>query len=593
VLWVDETVSLRPGAAVALIQGAGDADIVYGDHDTAGPNGATPEFKPGFDLELFLARDYVTPVMTIRNRALAFPPATRQALYASVLLAARDGQKIAHVPRILGTVTTTPQQVADYRAKRLDIVGAVEPAVLHPVVADAIQIRREPVGEPKVTIVIPTQGVGWMLQPCLLPLLHLTRYGNYEIIVVHNGETGEPDLGAAKDDPRVKVLINVDPFNWSVLNNRAVVAATGDFILFLNDDTRIIEGGWLAAMVATAQQHGVGCVGARLLRQHGVVQHIGVVAHKGMYGHVLEGIPAGSPGLHGIAMLTHEAAAVTGACLLVSRKIFDQVGGFREELSHNYNDVAFCLDVQRLGFRNVVEVRAELTHLSGASRPGPGTEKGIERLMVENAIMAGRYLDDDPYWNPNFALTADGLGVRGLNYESLNWPGKDPDGRDRILVINDPATLVGPAAYLARSGAVVFLADASAFDLTMQAPALANGTWDIRDSAGLERAFAQMDIQQIVLCGMVGARSPAALELLRVLRALDIPVQYMPQSGEVACPRLTFERDGKNCNNGYLNGVQYCQACVDQRGSPFGHLDVEAWQRAWRDILPGVRHAAE
>jgi GT2 family glycosyltransferase len=504
-----------------------------------------------------------------------------------------------HVPRILGTVTPgAPESVKRETARNARTVAAYEGnAVLHPTIPEAVRVMRKVTGpEPRVTIVIPTKGDGWVLQPCLLPLLRMTDYANYEVLVIHTGERVEPELGEAVDSPRVRWAALPGPFNWSKINNYAVVQSGGDYLLFLNDDTRVLVPDWLSAMVATAQQPDVGVVGARLLHQHGTVQHVGVAAHNGLIGHIHFNLPANSPGYLGTAMLTHEAQAVTGACMLVSRDTFAAIGGFREDLSHNYNDIAFCLEARRLGLRNIVECRAELIHLAGATRPAPSSPEGMQRLMVENAIMGADYTEPDPYWNPNFTLVPHGVGIQGLNYEMLTWPADVPFGRERVLVLNDDGTTDGEAARLTRSGAVVFMADIHDFTVQMVAPALALGTWDLRDTEGLRRALRTLEVGRIVLSSLAGRSGAAAgVEALRALHRIGVPVHYEPRTPEVACPRITMLQDGVSCNDGWRQGIEHCQACVDRFGSPFGYVDVTAWQTAWKEVLypEEVRDAAD
>jgi GT2 family glycosyltransferase len=594
ILFIDETVTLKPGAAAALIAAAGEADVVYADHEILTKEGLTPVFKPDFDYELFVGRDYVTQICVVRMQA--FPdlvPRDRLDLYMRLLYwcNGRPGS-IAHVPRVLGTLTPlAPEAVKALTTKRAETMAHLGfKAALHPLIPEAVKVtwRIDAAWQPKVTIVITTTGGGWVLQPCILPLLNLTSYTNYEVVVVHNnGQQAQPELGSAATDPRVRVIVDSSPFNWSALNNWAARVSEGEYLLFLNDDTRVLSADWLTAMVATAQQHDVCAVGARLLFAYGAVQHVGVVAHQGLLGHVHIGLPPNSPGYLGIAMLTHEASAVTGACMLVSREKFNVIGGFREDLSHNYNDVAFCLEGRRRGWRNVVEVSAELTHLGGATRPTTDSEEGIARLRVENAIMGAEYPETDPYWNSNFALTGSGTGVQGLGFEALSWPAESPAGRERVLVINSGITGDDQAAFFTREGAVVFMADVSGFMLTMIAPSLLAGVWDVRDVPTLSAAMAVLGINYVVFCGLSGAASPAAgVEVLRGLKRIGLPVHYFPSNAEVACPRLTFLQDGVDCGEGYKKGIAHCQACIDRYGSPFGYVDVEAWRAAWADLLP-------
>ena len=186
--------------------------------------------------------------------------------------------------------------------------------------------------------------------------------------MVQNGpERAEPELGTALDDPRVRVVHWSAPdgiFNWSALcNHVAYNEAKGEYLCFLNDDVCIGSEGWLDAMMGHAVRSDVGAVGARLIHPAGFVQHVGVVCHNGIAGHLCKGIPNGQPGNGWLALLTHEASAVTGACMLVARKNFTFVGGFdADTYPLNYSDTDFCMEMRLSGMRNVVEMTAELIH---------------------------------------------------------------------------------------------------------------------------------------------------------------------------------------------------------------------------------------
>ena len=201
------------------------------------------------------------------------------------------------------------------------------------------------------------------------------------------------------------------PFNFSRINNRAVEAARGAILLFLNNDIEVISPDWLGEMVSHAVRPGVGAVGARLWYPNNTLQHGGVILVCGVAGHAHKGLPAGSGGYCSRAALIQNFSGVTGACLAIRREIFEEVGGFDETLAAAFNDVDFCLRVVGAGYRNVWTPYAELYHHESATRGYEDTPSKRARFQKEAALLQARWgeaLQADPYLNPN--LSADNAG---------------------------------------------------------------------------------------------------------------------------------------------------------------------------------------
>lgn len=592
VIFVDEDVTLKPGAWAAIdraIEAAGpDVIAIYGDHENKVNGQVFPDFKPGFDWTLFLGRDYVTPICAVRSSILSGrPPADSVALYTAIFDAYRwnmETVKVVHIPEVLATVELdiSPEAVA------LKTVG--RQAAIQRAFGDHLTVTpsRQVMGAlnvrwhwekyveraPKATVIIPTLGNGRLIQPCVNTLLQHTAYPNFDVLVVQNGAWDVPDLGAAREDPRVRVVRWEGNFNWSAINNWAVRehAKDAEYLLFMNDDvaTSSLEGDWMDAMLGQAVQPDIGAVGARLIHPAGVIQHVGVVVHNGIAGHMHKGLPNGHPGYGGLAALNHEASAVTGACMMVSSILFDAVGGFDEGLQVNYNDTDFCMKLRKLGLRNVVEMSAELLHAEGTTRESPSTPTGAAQLISDGVVFSRRWPEPDPYWNQNLALLSvqNGLGVQGLNCDTLFWndrlPGEDAP---RMLVINDLPGADGQAIRCMRDGFVPYLADLSGFTLRLIAPMAVNAPgWDIRRPREMERDLKRLGIDRIVLCSLIGSQGAAPpVEALRFLAALGVNVE-MREVGVV------FPND---------------PAAV---GEVFGAVDVEAWKDAY-DNLTGVGRA--
>ncbi len=580
-IWHDESVTLTDDAFITFAGVIAKADpkvqVIYADHESVIGGTAVPEFKPDFDLDLFLAQDYVTPVCAVRGQSAV---TDRYDLFGRILDVALKGERgsILHIPQMLGAmvVEQTPEHAAlDALGRQVAIeqrLGDRAKVTAHKRLAGCLSLtwdwKAVSADAPLVSIVIPTLGSGRLIQPCVNTIRQHTAYPNFEILVVQNGSREEPEIGAARDDPRVRVLRWNGGFNWAAINNWAIrMHARGDYILCLNDDCAVGSRNWLDAMMGQAVRPGVGTVGARLIHPMGFVQHVGVVAHRGIAGHMHKGTPNGQPGHMGRAMLSHEASAVTGAAMLFSRRNFESINGFDETMPLNFNDTDFCLRLRRHGLRNVVEMGAELLHPEAASRGGPLTPMKRREMRRDNQEFRRRYGDaDDPFWNPALAigLVENDTQIRGLNAEMLAWDdGMPSPDAERVLLVNDAPGAAGRALDLMRVGAVPFAADLSGFRLRLTAPSPRNAApWDVRDPARLAAGLKALGINAIVLCSLVGAEGPAApVESLRCLASLGLPVE--------AAAEAAPGDDG-------------------EASTPFGAVDRGVWLNAYR-ALAGIQ----
>jgi GT2 family glycosyltransferase len=204
------------------------------------------------------------------------------------------------------------------------------------------------------------------------------------------------------------VIRDDSPFNYSRLNNTAVSLARGDVICLLNDDIEVLTPGWLEEMVSFATQTDVGAVGARLWYPNGTLQHGGVIVGAGgVAGHAHPRLRRGQPGYFSRGVLQQELSAVTGACLVVRRQVYDEVGGLDEQLAVAFNDVDFCLRVRAAGYRNIWTPFAELIHHESASRGSEDNPEKLARFRREIDFMMQRWgstLQNDPCYNPNLSL---------------------------------------------------------------------------------------------------------------------------------------------------------------------------------------------
>lgn len=275
---------------------------------------------------------------------------------------------------------------------------------------------------PLVSLIIPTRNGYKLLQQCVESIFGKTSYEHYEIIIIDNGSDDLATLRYLEklaSLPNIRVIRDDRPFNYSALNNSAVKLARGEIVGLINNDIEVISPDWLSEMVSHAVRPEVGVVGAKLLYSDDTVQHAGVVLGiDGIAGHVHRFLPRNNVGYCGRANLIQSFSAVTGACLLVRKSIYEALGGLNEiELQVACNDVDFCLRAGEAGYRNIWTPYAELYHHESATRGFDDTPEKLERSAKEIAYMQQRWgflLKHDPVYSPNLSLESDDF--------RLAWP---------------------------------------------------------------------------------------------------------------------------------------------------------------------------
>jgi len=278
------------------------------------------------------------------------------------------------------------------------------------------RIRYKVLGEPKISIVIANKDHEADLRRCITSIVQKSTYQNYEIIVVENNSTSpeiEKYYGELQEQlaDKVKVIRFEGSFNYSAVNNLGVKNATGDYILLLNNDTEVITSNWMEELLMYAQREDVGAVGAKLLYADRTIQHAGVVLGLGAHrtaGHSHYKIPVQNLGYMGRLCYTQNVSAVTGACLMVKKELFELVGGLEESFAISLNDVDFCLKLREKGYLNVWTPFAELYHYESISRGLDDQGEKAERYNRESEQFRKKWKKvlekGDPYYNPNFSL---------------------------------------------------------------------------------------------------------------------------------------------------------------------------------------------
>jgi O-antigen biosynthesis protein len=288
------------------------------------------------------------------------------------------------------------------RVKRTGKLGWVRPNFYK----GCFDVRREIDGNPKVSLLIPSAGrdsevrgeVVDLLANCIDSIRALSTYRNFEIIVIHNGDLRAETLNRINRHKVCLVHYDEPVFNISKKLNLGAKHATGDYLITLNDDIEVISTDWIEAMLSVGQNPEVGVVGAKLYFEDGKIQHVGVAFWQGLPDHIRRGFGRADPGHFFSSVGQRNYLAVTGACALTRRSVFDAVGGYDELFAVNYNDVDYCLKAYRAGFRIVYTPLAQLYHFESRNRPRTVAASEIE-LFQERW---GEFLKYDPYYSPYF-----------------------------------------------------------------------------------------------------------------------------------------------------------------------------------------------
>jgi GT2 family glycosyltransferase len=424
VVFMDHDDTLAPYALFRVAVAVNDrpsAALLYSDEDKIDEDGLAfmPYFKSDFDPLLLLGQNYVCHLTTVRRSLLEELGGLRSEFDGSqdwdlVLRVAETvpRQDIVHLPYVLYHWRSHAESTSRASAAKPWALEAgrraVEAALARRGVrADVAEVETTGFAEvrfalpdqpPLVSVLIPTRD-GIYLAQCLTSLLERTTYPNYEVVVIDNGSV-DPSTAAtlASWGPRLRVLRDDSAFNYSALHNRAVAQCDGQVLLLLNDDTEILDGTWMEAMVAQLLQPGVGAVGAKLLYGDGRVQHAGVILGP-------EGLA--TQGYFGRTALASEFQACTAACLAVRRDSWDALGGLDETLRVAWNDIDFCLRLRERGETVTYTPRATLVHYESVSRGHDQSGAKFARFMEEVGVMRDRWgaeIAADPYYNPNLAL---------------------------------------------------------------------------------------------------------------------------------------------------------------------------------------------
>lgn len=418
-----------------------DADFIYSDEDKLSERGEriAPFFKPDWSPDLLLSIMYTCHVSVYRKTivdaiggfrpgfegsqdydlALRFVEKTTREniIHISKILyhwRILEGSTAKHSSRAKQYAYPIAQKAISEHLQRIGVSAQVD--MLEP--TGSYRVKRSMSDFPKVSIIIPFKDKVGYLKRCVKSIKEKTDYPSYEIILVDNNSE-EPKtkafLDSLADDQNIRIFVHKEAFNFSAINNAAVEKVDSPYVLFLNNDTEVINGDWLGAMMEQAVREEVGAVGAKLYYGNNTIQHAGVVMGiGGIAGHAFRHSARSKHAYFNLTHVIRNCSAVTGACLLTKKKLFEDMGGFDEKnLAIAYNDVDYCLKIVDSGKLVVFTPFAELHHYEAVSRGNDDDFKRTnpekyQRFMAEREFMESKwkkYIAHDPYYNPNLTRT--------------------------------------------------------------------------------------------------------------------------------------------------------------------------------------------
>lgn len=431
------------------------ADVIYTDEDKVNGDSTVysePHFKSDFNLDLLRANNYICHFFVVKKEIVDLVGGLRSEYngsqdYDFIFRCVEQANQIVHISRVLyhwrmhenSTAANQQSKLYCYTAGQRAIAShlercGVEGEVLMQEHLGFYRVDYPVQGEPLVSILIPNKDEKETLKGCIDSIFQKSSYRNFEIIVIENNSVeaetfayyselqggGTEDRGDEKGRikrERVRVVEWKGEFNFSKINNYGVSFASGEYLLFLNNDMEVISADWIERMVANCQRKEVGVVGAKLYYPDRTIQHAGVIIGLGgIAGHAFSRQLGIEPGYFARAVCQQDLSAVTAACMMVSRADFDFVGGFDEKLGVAFNDVDFCLKIRHICKKLVVfDPNVELFHYESKSRGAEDTPQKQKRFHQEIVRFAEKWEEDlrgDPYYNPNLTLIAGDFSLK-------------------------------------------------------------------------------------------------------------------------------------------------------------------------------------
>lgn len=411
----------------------GKPDLIYTDEDKVTEDLSEyfqPHFKPDFSPDLLRSNNYICHLLVVK-KSLAREVGGLDGGFDGaqdhdfIFRCTERAERIVHIPRILYHWRIHRASTADnpiskgyaFEAGKRAVRAHLERTGLQGEVSALkdlgfYRVTYRVQENPLVSIVIPNKDEKETLERCLESIWSLSTYQNYEIILVENNSATEEILEYYRSidgKKKVRVVYWEQEFNYSAINNFGVSQAKGDYVICLNNDISVITPGWIEELLGNCQRPEVGIVGARLYFPDNTIQHAGIVLGiGGVAGSMFVGMARKRTGYMHKAVIQQDLSAVTAACMMIRRDVFEKVGGFTEELRVAFNDVDLCLKVREAGYLVVYNPDAELYHYESKTRGAEDTEEKRRRFQMEIEYMRSHWMkylkEGDPYYNKNLSL---------------------------------------------------------------------------------------------------------------------------------------------------------------------------------------------
>lgn len=426
---------LTPDALFEVVKAVneqGRPEALYSDEDKVTTDLSEhfqPHMKPDFNKDLLRSNNYITHFFVasknLADRVGGFDGAYNGAQdYDFILRCTEQAEGIVHIPRILYHWRVHKASTADNPASKMYAFDAgkraieahlkrcMEPGtVSHTKDLGFYKVKYPVKGSPLVSIIIPNKDESETLAQCL-ESIERSSYQNYEIIIVENNSEKEETFAYYEkiQSDRIRIVFWPDEFNYSAINNFGASEAKGDYLLLLNNDVQVITEDWLEELLSNCQREDVGIVGAKLFYPDDTIQHAGIVIGiGGVAGAVFTGLPGVYSGYLHKASIQQDLSAVTAACMMVKRSVYEELGGLEEKLKVAFNDVDFCLRARDKGYLVVYNPEVKLYHYESKSRGTEDSKEKIRRFQNEIEYMRSHWLkllkEGDPMYNPNLTLT--------------------------------------------------------------------------------------------------------------------------------------------------------------------------------------------
>ncbi len=429
-------------------------DVIYSDEDKLTYKNKKefyldPHFKPDYNPDLLRSMNYISHLFVVRKSLADRIGGFRQEFdgaqdYDFIFRCVEQAEGVFHIPKVLYHWRVNSQSTAESPEKKLYAfeagarairahckrIGLGDVLVKPNEVLGAYRVVYPVTGEPKVSVIVPNKDHTDDLKVCVKSVLEKASYKNVEMVIVENNSTEEKtfacykELEAKYENLKVVTWKSEEGFNFSAINNYALPYTTGEYLLFLNNDTEFINEDCIEELLGFCQRTDVGIVGAKLFYDDDTIQHAGViVGFGGIAGHTFIGFHKGEKTYFLRAFCAQNYSAVTAACMMTKRSVFEEAEGFYEGLAVAFNDIDYCMKVRELGKLVVYNPFAQLYHYESKSRGIEDTPEKVLRFEHEVETFRERWPEilknGDPYYNPNLTLLNTDFSLRNFEKEPL------------------------------------------------------------------------------------------------------------------------------------------------------------------------------